>query len=113
MFNKIDEKTYRLCGTNSLNPKCRYYQFDDDDEKKRTISSSLFRNESSGIGIAPLRAFEKNYVYNYISEKRYLFSANSIDLNRHFTSINRLNMDDESYLISTNIDDRGWIHSKI
>ena len=67
-------------------------------------------NETSGSGITPLRPFDAKYVYNYIETSQNLYTANSLDLNRHFTSINRIF---EQNTISTNFDDTNWLYSKI
>jgi hypothetical protein len=66
-------------------------------------------NETSGIGYSPLRAYESKYVYNYVEKNRYLYTANSIDVNRYFTSINRFNEQDR---VSTNVDSAAWLHSE-
>jgi len=63
--------------------------------------------EISGIGYSPLRAHENKYVYNYVEKNKLLYTANSIDLNRYFTSINRLSGQEK---ISTNVDDTNWLH---
>ncbi len=68
-------------------------------------------NETSGIGYSPLRAYENKYIYNYVNTdktNKYLYTANSIDLNRYFSSINRVFDQDK---ISTNVDDNNWLYS--
>jgi hypothetical protein len=103
MFVKLNEKTFRVCSTNSLNPKCRVYVRNEESEH---MESSM---EMSGIGYSPLRAYENKYVYNYVQKNKLLYTANSIDLNRYFTSINRLSGQER---ISTNVDDTNWLYRK-
>ena len=70
-------------------------------------------NETSGIGYSPLRAYENKYIYNYVDNDdkvKYLYTDNSIDLNRYFSSINRVF--DQDNRISTNVDDNNWLNSK-
>ena len=92
-------------------------KFDENDEiilcwfklkQKNGRETSEF-NETSGIGYSPLRAYESKYVYNYVEKNGYLYTANSIDVNRYFTSINRFNEQDR---VSTNVDSAAWLHSE-
>ncbi|RNA40880.1 Semaphorin [Brachionus plicatilis] len=62
-------------------------------------------NETSGVGQAPLKAYESKYAYNYANNR--LYAANSIDLNRFYTSINGLYDQDR---ITTNVDDNTWLN---
>lgn len=66
-------------------------------------------NETSGVAYSPIKAFESTYFYNYDSDSGNLYTGNSIDLNRYFTSLNRLGDQDR---LSTNVDDNNWIYRK-
>jgi hypothetical protein len=102
LYQQINDNSFRICSTNALNPKCRFYH-----NKEEEIL--MVSNETSGLGYSPLRGFENKYVYNYIDTNNYLFTANTIDLNRYFTSINKETDQDR---ISTNMHDNNWLHSK-
>ncbi len=65
-------------------------------------------NETSGIGYTPLKAYDTKYLYNYVRQTNTLYTAAALDLNRHFTSINRIS---EQSTVSTNLDDSNWLHS--
>lgn len=101
LYQHLNDYSFRICSTNALNPKCRFYH-----NKEEILMVS---NETSGLGYSPLRGFENKYVYNYIDANNYLFTANTIDLNRYFTSINKETDQDR---ISTNMHDNNWLHSK-
>ena len=75
------------------------------------LDNASFLNETSGLGYSPLKAYENKYVYNLIIQQKskFLFTGNTIDLNRYLTSINR-NIKQEQ--VGTNVDDNNWIHSK-
>ena len=73
------------------------------------LDEAIVLNETSGVGFSPLRAYENKYVYNRIEANNFLYTANTIDLNRHFTSINRQNGQER---VSTNVDDNNWLLSK-
>lgn len=76
---------------------------------ENSLSRAVFLNETSGLGYSPLKAHENKYVYNRIQQKNFLFTANTIDLNRYFTSINRYTKQEQ---IATNVNDDGWINSQ-
>lgn len=68
-------------------------------------------NETSGLGLIPIRAFDNKYIYNYVDNQRMqsvLFAANALDLNRHFTGISQI-VDQNA--ITTNLDDNNWLNS--
>jgi hypothetical protein len=77
---------------------------------KDNKKSAFVINETSGIGFSPIRAYENKYAYNYVDSTKTLYTANSIDLNRYFTSINKAYDQDR---ISTNVDDNNWLFSKL
>ncbi len=117
MFLQMNNNTYRVCSTNALNPKCRFYQFKLNvnethvgNGKSSILENALILNETSGIGFSPLRAYENKFAYNYVPQNNYLFIANTFDLNRYFTSINRL-IDQDS--VDTNVNDNNWLYSKL
>lgn len=66
-------------------------------------------NETSGLGLSPLKAYENNYFYHYDEDRSNLYTGNSIDLNGYFTSVNRLGEQDR---LTTNVDDNNWIYSE-
>ncbi|CAF0729646.1 unnamed protein product [Brachionus calyciflorus] len=107
LYLKINENVFKICSTNALNPKCRFYGLKNIDSEfsDKKFEKSYIINETSGIGQAPLKAYESKYAYNFVNER--LYTANSIDLNRFFTSINGLYDQDR---ISTNVDDNNWIN---
>ena len=72
------------------------------------LSNAIVLNETSGLGYSPLKAYENKYVYNLI-DKKHLYTANTIDLNRYFTSINRFIKQEQ---IGTNVDDDNWLYRK-
>ena len=135
LYQNLSDKIFRICSTNALNPKCRSYQFNEVrnnwqekclvylfffwlnfnisiifvQKDGTNLENSVVLNETSGLGYSPLRAYENKYVYNYIEKSKFLYTANTIDLNRYFTSINK---DVDQFRISTNMHDNNWLHSK-
>ena len=110
-----DAHTVRICSTNALNPKCRFYQTESNttDDKAHVPGGLIFLNETSGLGYSPLKAYENKYVYNLIGgreKSNSLFTGNSIDLNRYLTSVRRNAKQDQE--VGTNVDDRNWMDSE-
>lgn len=62
------------------------------------------------MAYSPLKAYESTYFYDYDSATGNLYTGNSIDLNRYFTSLNRLGNDEDR--LTTNVDDNNWIYRK-
>lgn len=88
----------------------RFLKRRDDSPTENSLSRAIFLNETSGLGYSPLKAHENKYVYNQIHKKNLLFTANTIDLNRYFTSINRYINQEQ---IATNVNDDSWINSEL
>jgi len=113
LYLRLDEHTSRICSTNALNPKCRFYQTEHkntpNSQSPHNLNSLGFLNETSGLSYSPLKAYENKYVYNLVGGKD-LFTGNSIDLNRYLTSISRNPRQDQE--VGTNLDDKNWIDSK-